>query len=203
MKFNQVTLAAEFADETLAKKYAEAMQQLENEDDYVIVDTVSEDLTQAEFESIAPNGFYNNLQQVIGKPIDLNGSECIGTMAIKTGETKTITWSSKKFETGLPGYKWSWSLTVNIKARADGKGYDFDSATYSVSTHQSPLEIIAMQYQSYSCLLQSKSCTHTVKSDKVVFSLSVTYDISYLLSGQSLPTAYSVPGNDTHEVLLK
>lgn len=197
----QTSMACEFASEDLKEQYLKNVGG-DTFYDWVVTDKDSYELTEEEFTSIISKDIFKDPDVFVGKKLTLGDDVCVGTMAIPAGETKTINWSSKKFETGLPGYKWSWSLTVKLKANSNGNGYSFDSATYSVSTHTSFLELLAMQYVSYSCRKTSDSCTHSVSAKKVDFNVSVNYDISYLLQGQSWPTSYSVPGKDSHEVQL-
>ena len=127
----------------------------------------------------------------------------ISLASVPVNETKKVSWKSVKFETGLPGYMWYWSLDVTLQANDDGTGYEYVTSTCSFHTVEQWWKILVMQYKSYSCLLSEYKCYYDEKSDKVNFEASVVYDISYLLQNDIIPTSYSVRGSDTHSILLR
>lgn len=124
-------------------------------------------------------------------------------MSIPKNETKIISWKSAKFETGLPGYMWYWTLEVELRADSSGTGYEYVGASYGIYTVEQWWKILTMQYEDYYCKLTDYSCYYSTSSSKVDFVVSVVYDISYLLQNQKYATSYSVQGGDTHSVLLK
>lgn len=170
------------------------------------VDCVSVEIDEARAMDMLKSGLDLDATEAEGEfwnQVSTFASPRLSVAAIPVNETKKVSWKSAKFETGLPGYVWYWSIDVTLRANSSGTGYEYVSATYSIHTVEQFWKILAMQYRSYSCLLSDYYCYYSTSSDRVNFEVHVVYDISYLLQNQTFATSYSVPGGDTHSVMLK
>ena len=127
----------------------------------------------------------------------------ISVASIEENETKTISWKSPKYETGLVGYVWYWTLEVTLRANSSGTEYEYESAVCSLYTVEQYWKLIAMQYRTYSCLVNDFVCYYSEASDRVNFEVNAVFDISYMTQYDAVPTFLSLKKKDTHAVLLK
>lgn len=127
----------------------------------------------------------------------------ISVASIEENETKTISWKSSQYETGLVGYVWYWTLEVTLRANSSGTGYEYESAVCSLYTVEQYWKLIAMQYRTYSCLVNDFVCYYSEASDRVNFEVNVVFDINYMTKYDTIPTFLSFKEKDTHSVLLK
>lgn len=195
--------AASHTDNVLLKRQFELQKKLGFFNDYRLVKEYSYELTKEEINELIPIE-YLEAENTPDEMLKINDGDCTVNTVIKPGESKVHTWScQKKYPTGLPGYKWSWGLTVYLIGNNAGDGYIFDYATYTISESKSYLELAAMDYLSYNINQTAKSCTHSVSSKKVTFNVSVTYDISYVLRGQSYVNNFTVTSTDSYDFDIK